>query len=666
MIAPQYYRKITAGRQRSHEFVKELCDSIFMRHWKIGVLLLLESATVVFAQKPARLDILLPERTRLLVRQRVDLVIEVRNASAAGQFKVSANGEDITERFAPPVSTELDCNGTPGLVYRADLFEFRQPGNVKLTVEMQAAGEHLQAERNLEIKPFVLPEKARNYIFFLGDGMGTAYRDAGRLVARSVETKPGVPGMREGFFDRLQEMDQMPVTGLVMTYGFAAVVPDSAETGTHWTTGNKPLTGMLAAFPDGTDCRWRRPGGKDLLAAVRDNPKIETFLEYLKRLHHYRTGDVSTAFITDATPAAQGSHVGSRGATFEIARQYLESPVLDGSPAFDLILGGGKEDFDPDVRPDRRDLIAEFRAKGYRFVKDATELKALGPSDSKVLGLFRRANKVELSSNGLTVKVNGNMEPAYDKLGLLGRANVRPGSEPLPDFGSWTNQPFLDDMTRKAIEILSGPNGDQPFALQVEGALIDKESHPNHAAGTIWDVIELDKAVGVARTWSRAHAQHPALVLVTADHDQSMSILGVADISDRDLTDRKPLVTERGTYYRDTTVNLRSGLGLGNVPPEIAKTDDRTGFPDYQDADGDGYPENREVNGKGMKRLAVGFRTEGHTGTSVPITAEGPGALLFTGYLDQTDIFFRSAQALTEDTSALDKLLDEMRRRQSR
>ena len=60
------------------------------------------------------------------------------------------------------------------------------------------------------------------------------------------------------------------------------------------------------------------------------------------------------------------------------------------------------------------------------------------------------------------------------------------------------------------------------------------------------------------------------------------------------------------------------------------------------------------------------LKTGGHGGTSVPITAEGPGALLFTGYLDQTDVFFRSAQALTEDTSALDKVLEELRRRQSR
>ena len=633
-----------------------------MRPLLFSFIAFLTLSGLLFAQKPPSVRLLMPERTRLLVRQRIDIVIEARNVNPRATLKVTANNVDITGRFSAPIQTELDCDGTAGMVYRADKFEFGKAENVKLRVELQSGSDRLSAERSLEIRPFDLPNVPRNYILFIGDAMGNAYRDAARIVGRSVETRPGVPGLREGFFDRWLEMDQMPVTGLVMTYGFASLVPDSAETGTHWSTGNKPLTGMLAAFPDGTDCRWRGPNGSDPLAAIRDNPKIETLLEYLRRVHHYRTGDLSTAFITDATPAAQGSHVATRGATFEIARQYLEDPVLDGTAAFDVIFGGGKEDFDPDVRTDKRNLVAEFQKDGYRFVSTATELKTLGPSTGKALGLFRRVNEVKLDPRGLTVKENGNMDPAYDKLGLLGRANARPGSEPLPDFGVWKDQPFLDDMTRKAIEILAGPNGDRPFALQVEGALIDKQSHPNHAAGTIWDTLELDKAVGVARSWSVAHPQRPTLMLVTGDHDQTMSILGVADISDRDLTDRQPVVTPKGTYYKDAVINLRSDLPAGNLPPEIAKGGGRAGIPDYQDADGDGYPENREVNGKGRKRLVVGFRTGGHGGSSVPITAEGPGALLFTGYLDQTDIFFRSAQALTEDTTGIDRVLDQLRK----
>ena len=48
--------------------------------------------------------------------------------------------------------------------------------------------------------------------------------------------------------------------------------------------------------------------------------------------------------------------------------------------------------------------------------------------------------------------------------------------------------------------------------------------------------------------------------------------------------------------------------------------------------------------GQILRRLAVGFRTGDHTGSSVPVTAQGPGALLFTGYMDQTDLFFKMAQ----------------------
>jgi alkaline phosphatase len=62
----------------------------------------------------------------------------------------------------------------------------------------------------------------------------------------------------------------------------------------------------------------------------------------------------------------------------------------------------------------------------------------------------------------------------------------------------------------------------------------------------------------------------------------------------------------------------------------------------------------------------VGFRTGGHGGSSVPITAEGPGAGLFMGYMDQTDIFFRSAQALSQDLKEMDKLVEALRTKQAR
>jgi len=56
--------------------------------------------------------------------------------------------------------------------------------------------------------------------------------------------------------------------------------------------------------------------------------------------------------------------------------------------------------------------------------------------------------------------------------------------------------------------------------------------------------------------------------------------------------------------------------------------------------------------------LKVGFRTGNHTGSSVPVTAEGAGALLFFGYYDQTDLFFKMAKSLTLNTTALDQALN--------
>ena len=55
------------------------------------------------------LSIALPERTRLLEDQRVDLVIEARNLTA-GVLKVTANGADLSSLFTGPTPVDLDCD----------------------------------------------------------------------------------------------------------------------------------------------------------------------------------------------------------------------------------------------------------------------------------------------------------------------------------------------------------------------------------------------------------------------------------------------------------------------------------------------------------------------------------------------------------------------------
>ena len=90
----------------------------------------------------------------------------------------------------------------------------------------------------------------------------------------------------------------------------------------------------------------------------------------------------------------------------------------------------------------------------------------------------------------------------------------------------------------------------------------------------------------------------------------------------------------------------------GGPPAPAPAARNNPGFPDYEDANGDRYPENLN-----RFKIAVGYRTGNHTGSSVPITAEGAGALLFLGYFDQTDVFFKMARVLSTNTRPLDKAL---------
>lgn len=642
-----------------------------MRPRRLSYLLVSALASLApLAAQTQLLSIALPEKTRLLEDQRVDLVLEVRNVTNPTGLKVTANGRDITSRFGAAQNVDLDCDARPDTRFRADLVGFTELGYVRIEASVNSGTATLRDVKDILVYPFQPGRQKRNVIVFIGDAMGQTYRDAARLVSKSVETVPGVSGMREGFFDDLLEMDKMPVTGSVMTYSSDNVVPDSANTAFAWSAGNKTFNGALGVFADGTDCRWRLSGTNLAnIDSITDNPRVETLWEYLRRKYNYRTGIVSTADVTDATPAGEGAHVAARATRSEVSRHYIENPFLNNQPAFDVIMGGGNDQFEATNRTDKRDLIGEFRSKGYAFVSSATELRAVNSSSKGLLGLFRRGNNATLQSSGVASGPDGNMDVAYDKLRL-----VRPGSEPEVNFNGFTDQPLLELMTQKAIEVLAGPNGDQPFIVMVEAASIDKQSHPNNAAGTIWDTIELDRSVGVARKWAASRTQNDTLVLVTADHDQSMHILGVTNMNDADLSDRNGtqitiasgVGTQTMRVFLDANANVRAAYNYVNgndpgnssgpagpaAPRRISPV--ASGFPNYIDENGDGFPENKVTRGKGNNRLIVGYRTGDHTGSSVPVTAEGPGALLFTGVMDQTDIMFRIATALSIDTTSLD------------
>src|SRR6516162_3126525 len=113
--------------------------------------------SLLLAQSTPNVRILLPERTRLLQGQLVDLVLEVRNAKTVSGLQVLAGANDITSAFSAPTAADLDCAGGSNLVIRANLQSFDTPGPLKLTVNMTADGASVSDSRDIEVRAFNLP-----------------------------------------------------------------------------------------------------------------------------------------------------------------------------------------------------------------------------------------------------------------------------------------------------------------------------------------------------------------------------------------------------------------------------------------------------------------------------------------------------------------------------
>jgi len=143
-------------------------------------------------------------------------------------------------------------------------------------------------DRTEDVSDAIRAGRADNVILFLGDGMG----ESEITIARNYHV---------GAAGRLA-MDTLPLTGAYTTYALQEENPslpeyvtDSAASGTGWATGHKTSNGRISTVV-----------GSSGVAP------LTTILE-LAQGAGYKTGDVSTAEITDATPAVLGAHVNSRG-----------------------------------------------------------------------------------------------------------------------------------------------------------------------------------------------------------------------------------------------------------------------------------------------------------------------------------------------------------------
>nr|WP_281373046.1 alkaline phosphatase [Kineococcus aurantiacus] len=457
-------------------------------------------------------------------------------------------------------------------------------------------------------------KKAKNVIFFLGDGMGQAAITGARILSK---------GITEGKYDGLLEMDTMDYRGNVTTSGADSIATDSANSMSAYMTGHKSSVNAMGVYAGNSE---------DPTAS----PRVETMAEVLKRAKGMSIGIVTTAEIQDATPAAVFAHTRRRSEYADIMDQSLQPGQMP-----DVFMGGGRATLLPQSeegskRTDDRNLIEEFKDKGFAYAGSRTELAAVmaAGTPDKLLGTFTLGN--------LNVYIDREITPNPDVL------------------GEFDDQPGLVEMTRAALKVLQ--KNDKGFFLMVEGASIDKSEHPLDGPRAVYDTIELDQAIAVAKEWV-AENDEDTLIVITADHNHAMSIAGTHTLSKEGTPAR-----QKNGVYADAgfpTYVDANGDGFPDDPnPDVQLFFGWSNHPDHPDdfahnavlaqpaledpATEQAYPNPERDPGAVVQigNLPLEDTNCVHTVEDVFIGASGPGAQRFAKLLDNTEVFHAICAAL--------------------
>ncbi|MCB8839794.1 alkaline phosphatase [Aurantimonas sp. VKM B-3413] len=547
------------------------------------------------------------DRATILAASPFDMKVEFDKVVSPDQVSVTINGTPVKDVFGKEAEfVEKEDGAEASAVILRDV-RLAEPGTY--TVEAKAGDETKSV--TWEVFGTQATPKAKNVVFFLGDGLSVGHRTAARIMSK---------GMTEGKANGRLNMDDLDHMAFIGTSSTHAIATDSANTMSAYMTGHKTRVNALGVYAD------RTPD-------TQDDPKVETIAEALRRTGDKSIGVVSTAEIEDATPAAVVAHTRKRADKADIVGMFYKVQP-------EVILGGGSayflsKDVPGSKRKDDKDYIQMFKDAGYSLATTKDELEqATGTNTGKILGLFH----------------TGNMDTMLDRE-FLKKGTV----EKFP------NQPGLVEMTKVALDQLS--KDEDGFFLMVEGASIDKMSHPMDWDRAEIDTIEFDKAIGVAMDFAKDHPD--TLIVVTGDHTHGVSLIGTID-------DDKP----------------------GEEMREKVGTYDDAGFPNYEDKNADGYPDRVDVS----RRLAIfannypdyyeTFRPKMdgpfepsvknekgeyvaneqykdvpgavlrvgnlpkdadsavHAVDDVVLQATGPGAEEFKGYMEQSDVYKVLADAL--------------------
>jgi alkaline phosphatase len=399
---------------------------------------------------------------------------------------------------------------------------------------------------------------AKNVIFMLPDGASTSFAANYRYFKEGSEGPVWEPLLK----------------GMVQTDSFNNPITDSAAGANAYATGVKTRNGSVGVDFFGNE-----------LTSVTD----------LASDAGKATGIVSTAAITDASPAAFGASNPQRGNQADIAQQYI------GDNQLDVVLGAGRNQFTTEgeggTQPDGTDLFGLAEQQGMTYVSSAEELAAF--DGERVLGLF-------------------NDEDYLDAIG------ERPAEEPS-----------LEQMTEVALDTLS--KDEDGFVLFLEEENTDTFGHANDAATTMHAMASFEASMQKVLEFQKENPD--TLVVMVADHDTGgMTVQPSAEASPavfRDFTATAEEMAEQ--FDAADTASIRdtvaAGTGLTLSDEEITE---------LQGSEDTALALAELLSAKG----GVEFTTTGHTAVDVPIYATGPGAELFTGVQENAAVGHHVAEAM--------------------
>lgn len=358
-------------------------------------------------------------------------------------------------------------------------------------------------------------------------------------------------------------MLEAPYKGLVSTHATNRVVNDSAATATALSTGQRTRYGSVGMVPK----------------AGKLQPAT-TVLEAAE-LNGLRTGLVTTTTLTHATPAAFYAHQASRRAEGDIAKDFVSLPSrVVGSNGVDIALGGGRKYFTPA-------LLKKLKSRNVQ---------------------------VETTWNKHNLKPNEQLLGLYDARGLKTALTRHTDNK--------QQTPTLAQMTKRAIDHLAhSPKG---FFLMVEGGQIDWAQHAlDKGKIFIPEMVDFDQAVEVAMTYAKTHGD--TLVIVTADHDHTMSLLD-----------------NHYAFHRGWCgVAKRCGGSFAFEPINLStsKTHRRDGFAQTALQGTFGAPELIiQYAWLPQHTRSVVKHAGPHSAHFVPLMSYGPGAQAFSGFMDQPQV----------------------------